>query len=114
MSQVVAKDGTKIDVCTYRWVDPEGHVELCRHAAACPVCKQCSRLDGDSELGHCTGHLGLSQHIRVPGQEAAKTRNELERTRNTIQEQRARARAKHKPGQRRQAKGGKANAGPRA
>lgn len=67
---VLTKDGRKIAVCSYRWVDPDGEVEECHHVATCQVCGQCSRLVGDHEAGHCTGHLGLDQHIGgVPGRD---------------------------------------------
>jgi hypothetical protein len=64
------KRGNIISLCNYRWVNPEGKIETCHSHAVCPVCRQCSRLDGDKEHGHCPGHLGLNQHIPVPGNEA--------------------------------------------
>lgn len=78
MNQTISKDGQTISICGYRWVDPEGRVESCRDAASCQICGQCSRLDGDHEYGHCTGHLGLNQFIRVPGSTTAKVRTETE------------------------------------
>ena len=69
---VTDKHGRKVELCNYSWTDPDGHTEKCRAPKACPVCGQCSRLDGERELGHCTGHLGLSQHIPVPGNEAMR------------------------------------------
>lgn len=55
------------NVCTYRYVDPDGDVHTCHHKATCPVCQQCSKLVNDRETGHCTGHLGLADDIWVPG-----------------------------------------------
>lgn len=64
------KKGNVISLCNYRFVDPDGKVEQCFAHAACPVCGQCSRLDGEKERGHCTGHLGLMDRIPVPGNDA--------------------------------------------
>ena len=89
---VTAKDGSVVKICSYRWVDPDGHVETCRHAASCGVCGQCSRLDKDHENGHCTGHLGLSEHIPVPGSDQRKVRDGLDRRQNEIKHQRPRGR----------------------
>lgn len=72
MSSVTDKRGNVIQLCTYHWTDSDGHVEKCRAPVTCPVCQQCSRLDGEKELGHCTGHLGLNQHIAVPGNDAMR------------------------------------------
>jgi hypothetical protein len=85
-----------IAICTYRWVAPDGSIETCRHAEACQVCHQCSRLDGDKELGHCTGHLGLMWWIPVPGQDAVHVRNDLDRARAQIRRQQERKREKQK------------------
>lgn len=92
----VSKGGVTITLCGYRWLSPDGGVESCRHAAACGICGQCSRLDGDHELGHCTGHLGLHYMIRVPGMEATRVREGLEKTQHQIKrEQRARRERQH-------------------
>ena len=64
------KKGNVVELCTYEWTDPDGHVEKCFAHGACPVCRQCSRLDGEKERGHCTGHLGLKREIPVPGNDA--------------------------------------------
>lgn len=64
------KKGNVVALCNYRWTNPEGKVETCHSHAACPICGQCSRLDGEKEHGHCTGHLGLHFSIPVPGNEA--------------------------------------------
>jgi hypothetical protein len=86
---VTAKDGTVIKLCSYRWTGPDGHVEMCRHTAGCSVCGQCSRLDKDHENGHCTGHLGLSEHIPgIPGTDQRKVRDGLDRKQNEIHRQR--------------------------
>lgn len=67
--------GNKIYLCNYRWVDPDGRVETCRAHKACEVCGQCSRIDSAGhEGGHCPGHLGLNEHIIVPGMDGAKVR----------------------------------------
>ena len=55
------------DVCTYDYTDRDGERSTCRARAGCPICKQCSRISGQRETGHCTGHLGLLQHISIPG-----------------------------------------------
>lgn len=49
--------------CNYRWTDPDGHVDTCRAVAKCPICGQCSKIIDEKENGHCTGHLGLNDHI---------------------------------------------------
>lgn len=82
MNQTITdKSGNIITICNYHWVDPDGKVETCRHHASCGVCGQCSRIVGEAEHGHCTGHYGLHQDIPVPGQEANAARAELERVR---------------------------------
>jgi hypothetical protein len=78
---VTDKQGNVIPLCNYRWVDPDGREETCRAHAACEVCGQCSRLVGEHESGHCTGHFGLNQFIKVPGMEVNAARAELERVR---------------------------------
>lgn len=83
-------------VCSYRWMDPDGHLETCHHAASCAVCGQCSRLDGDAEFGHCTGHLGLLQWIPVPGSEQDAARRDEERRQNEIRQQARRRKPKEK------------------
>ena len=55
--------GNIIDVCSYSFTDSDGHVETCRAHAKCPICGQCSRIVDNKENGHCTGHLGLNEHI---------------------------------------------------
>lgn len=76
------KQGNKVYICNYRWQDSDGKIETCRAPKACEICGQCSRLVGDHESGHCPGHLGLSEHIKVPGsdQDAAKAKLENART----------------------------------
>ena len=76
---VTLKNGTTITICNYLWVDPEGREERCRAHASCPICGQCSRIDGEHENGHCTGHLGLNQHIWVPGMEKPKVQETVSR-----------------------------------
>jgi len=76
------KQGNKIYICNYRWTNPEGKVETCHAPKACEVCGQCSRIDhGGREMGHCCGHLGLNDHIKVPGQEGEKVRSNLDHQR---------------------------------
>ena len=67
---VTDKKGNVIQLCSYRFVEPDGHVAQCFAQAVCPICQQCSRIDKEKEHGHCTGHLGLNQHIPVPGSDA--------------------------------------------
>jgi len=81
---VTDKHGNVITLCNYRWVEPGGNVETCRHAKACDICGQCSRLVGEHESGHCCGHSGLHFSIKVPGMEADQTRAELERVRGNL------------------------------
>ena len=74
---VVDKKGNTIHLCNFRFVNPDGKEERCNATAACPVCGQCSRIDGEHEHGHCTGHLGLHKDIPVPGNDAyEKSRKE--------------------------------------
>ena len=70
MNRTVSKNGKTVSLCNYRFVLPDGKIELCNAPKACPVCGQCSRLDGEHERGHCTGHFGLHYSIPVPGNEA--------------------------------------------
>ena len=78
-----------IELCEYRWTDPsDNSVETCHAPLACPICRQCSRLDGDREHGHCCGHYGLLPHIWVPGREQDKERTQYEKRRAEIREQR--------------------------
>ena len=71
------KHGNTVSICNYRFVLPDGKIDLCHAPAACPVCGQCSRLDGEHERGHCCGHSGLHHSIPVPGNEAyAKLKKE--------------------------------------
>ena len=67
---VKTKRGDTVSLCTYRFTNPDGKVDICFGHAVCPVCRQCSRLDGEKEHGHCPGHLGLHWSIPVPGNEA--------------------------------------------
>jgi hypothetical protein len=72
---VTSKDGQTISVCNFRYVDMDGDVHTCHHVALCKICGGCSRLVGDHETGHCTGHLGLKTefwdyHARAPEQQA--------------------------------------------
>ena len=67
---VTDKKGNVVHLCNFYFVDHEGKEERCNAPAACPICGQCSRLDGEHERGHCTGHLGLNQFIPVPGNDA--------------------------------------------
>lgn len=60
---VKAADGTVVNLCTYRWTDPDGHVDTCRAHAKCPICQQCSKVIDEKENGHCPGHLGLMPHF---------------------------------------------------
>lgn len=66
---VKSADAAVVSICTYRWVDPDGHIDTCRSHAKCPICKQCSRVVDDKEQGHCPGHLGLRYDIMetLPG-----------------------------------------------
>jgi hypothetical protein len=76
------KHGNKVFICNFRWTGPDGKTETCRAPKACEVCGQCSRLDGGGrEMGHCPGHLGLNQHIVVPGMEGDKVRHQMDRQR---------------------------------
>jgi hypothetical protein len=83
---VTSKDGTVIHVCTFRNTDPDGRVNTCHAPKACAVCNQCSRIDSTGrELGHCTGHLGLIDHIEgIPGTDTAKVRTELDKARQNL------------------------------
>jgi hypothetical protein len=60
--------------CTWKYTstdrDGKTSTELCRAKKACSICGHCSRIDGQRELGHCPGHLGLREHIAVPGNAA--------------------------------------------
>lgn len=68
---VTDKAGNRVYVCNFHWTGPDGKTETCRAPKACDVCGQCSRIDhGGREMGHCCGHLGLNEHIKVPGQES--------------------------------------------
>lgn len=67
---VTDKKGNIVNLCTYHFVDHEGKEEQCNAPAECPVCQQCSRLDGEHERGHCTGHFGLHWSVPVPGNDA--------------------------------------------
>ena len=79
---VTDKAGNKVYICNYRWVDSDGKVETCRAHKACEICGQCSRIDSTGhENGHCPGHLGLIEHIKVPGQEGEKVRTKLDNAR---------------------------------
>lgn len=85
---VVDKHGNKVFTCNYAWTDPDGHTERCRAPKACSVCGQCSRIDGERELGHCPGHLGLNEHIEgIPGREQAKTRDAVIKKQAQVREQ---------------------------
>lgn len=65
---IPAKPGT---TCSYHYTDPkDSQIYTCRAKAACFICGQCSKIDGSRENGHCVGHLGLNQHIPVPGNSA--------------------------------------------
>ena len=64
------KLGNKVVLCDFSFTDHEGKTEKCNAPAACPVCGQCSRLDGEHERGHCCGHFGLHASIPVPGNDA--------------------------------------------
>lgn len=87
-SYVVDKHGNKVYTCSYSWTDPDGHIERCRAPKACSVCGQCSRLDGERELGHCTGHLGLNEHIEgIPGRDGNKIRDNVAKVQSQIREQ---------------------------
>ena len=67
---VTDKRGNVVHLCNYSYTDHEGKTERCSAPAACPVCGQCSRLDGEHERGHCVGHGGLHYTIAVPGNDA--------------------------------------------
>jgi hypothetical protein len=67
---VTDKRGNIHTLCGYRWTNPEGKIETCHAHAVCPICLQCSRLDGEKEHGHCVGHAGLNEFIPVPGNDA--------------------------------------------
>lgn len=73
LKTVKTKDGKTVTQCGYRWVTPDGEVVDCHSAASCPICGQCSKIQGDAEHGHCTGHLGLSEHIPYPGNVPARS-----------------------------------------
>lgn len=60
---VKANDGTVIALCEHSYTDIDGRVETCRAHAKCPICRQCSKIIDGKETGHCTGHLGLFDHI---------------------------------------------------
>ena len=64
------KKGNVVAICNYEFTNPDGKTDKCFAPAACPVCGQCSRLDGEKEHGHCPGHLGLMDQIAVPGNDA--------------------------------------------
>ena len=82
---ITDKQGNKVFVCNYRWTGPDGKTETCRAPKACDVCGQCSRIDhGGREMGHCTGHLGLNQHIAVPGQDGDKAKVEADKAKQSI------------------------------
>jgi hypothetical protein len=93
---VVGKNGEKVYTCNYRWMDPDGRVETCRAPKACEICGQCSRIDTTGhESGHCPGHLGLSEHIPVPGQADDKVKVQMDKARqNKPQQKRKDKRAK--------------------
>ena len=80
------RKGNTVSLCSFRWVDPDGKIEVCFSHAACPVCGQCSRLDGERERGHCPGHTGLMWWIAVPGNEAF---NKLQKMKQEAQRKRA-------------------------
>ena len=87
-SYVVDKNGNKVYTCNYAWTDPDGHVERCKAPKACSVCGQCSRLDGERELGHCCGHAGLNEHIQgIPGRDQTKAKDDISKKQNQIREQ---------------------------
>ena len=67
---VTDKKGNVVHLCSFQFTDHEGKTERCNAPAACPICGQCSRLDGEHERGHCTGHLGLHHTIVAPGNDA--------------------------------------------
>lgn len=80
---VTDKNGNKVFLCSYKYVDYDGSVETCRHAQGCYICGGCSRIDtAGHEHGHCTGHLGLNMHIEVPGQASTNIKAELENARS--------------------------------
>jgi hypothetical protein len=62
MSKAVSQNDGYIS-CGYRWTDTDGHTDSCRQVAKCPICGNCSRIIDEKETGHCTGHLGLSNHF---------------------------------------------------
>lgn len=70
MNRTVSKNGKVVSICNFSFTNPDGKIELCNAPSACPVCGQCSRLDGEHERGHCPGHLGLHWSIPVPGNDA--------------------------------------------
>jgi hypothetical protein len=72
---VTSKGGKVISLCSYNFTNPDGKVETCNAHAACPVCGQCSRFDGEHERGHCTGHFGLDPKIPFPGSEGQERLN---------------------------------------
>ena len=79
MNRTVSKNGKTVSICNFSFTNSDGKVELCNAPAACPICGQCSRLDGEHGRGHCTGHLGLHHDIAVPGNDAyAKQRKQKE------------------------------------
>jgi len=93
--ETYTKDGVTASVCTYRWTDPsDNSIDTCRHAIVCPICQQCSRLEGDKENGHCPGHYGLMPHIWVPGRDQALLRRQQDRIREEVRERRKQGRGR--------------------
>ena len=88
---VTDKNGNTVSICNFSFTDYEGKTEKCNAPAACPICGQCSRLDGEHERGHCCGHLGISQHFVFPGS-AAETK--LKQVKNEDQRQKANRKGK--------------------
>lgn len=85
---VTDKNGNVISLCSYNWTSPDGHTETCKAHRACEICGQCSRLDGERELGHCTGHGGLNEHILgIPGRSQVRVRDEIIKKQVQIREQ---------------------------
>ena len=96
MSRSVTIEGSEIYICDFRYVDPRGEIETCRHHAACTICGHCSKLDGSRELGHCPGHLGLMDHIPTPGSTQRAAVRQTERRQEEIRGQdTVRRQAKH-------------------
>lgn len=87
MTKVFKSADGKVEAvqCSYSWTDPDGVVETCHHHAACEICGQCSNIDTTGhEKGHCCGHLGLNEHIKVPGQDITRAQQELENARKRL------------------------------